>query len=269
MADDTSRGAPPGRVETGTSGWSYPHWRGTFYPDDLPAARWLEYYTGRFSTVEVNATHYGLPSAGTVEGWAERAPAGFTYAVKMSRLITHSHRLRGAEELVRNFLDRVAGLGPHLGPVLVQLPPRFPRDRGLLTTFLETLRACEPSQLLPGAAGPASVAYSFEFRDLDWLHDDVFDLLERHDAAFCIYHLAGYETPHVVTSRLAYVRLHGPAGAYAGRYGERPLRAWAAEAAGWAAAGHDVRVYFDNDQEGAAPRDAETLRRLLERRRAA
>ncbi len=269
MADDTLSDGRAGRVETGTSGWSYRHWRGTFYPEDLPAARWLEHYSQRFSTVELNATHYGLPSAGTVRAWGERAPAGFTYAVKMSRLITHSHRLRGADELVRNFLARVAGLGAHLGPVLVQLPPRFPRDRGLLAAFLETLRQGEPAQLGLGTAAPPSFTYAFEFRDGDWLHDDVFELLAQHGVAFCIYHLAGYETPHVVTSRLIYVRLHGPAGAYAGRYDERSLRAWADEAAGWAAAGHHVYIYFDNDQEGAAPRDAERLRGLLERRRAA
>ena len=127
----------------GTSGWQYADWRNTFYPRGLPQSRWLEHYATIFSTVEVNATFYRLPREATFADWRNRTPAGFTFAVKASRYLTHVRRLRDPEEPVSRLLTRSAALGPRRGPVLVQLPPTLPADLPSLTATLENFRECE------------------------------------------------------------------------------------------------------------------------------
>jgi len=241
-----------GRIHVGTSGWSYGHWRGLFYPEGLASGARLAYYAARFGTVEINRTFYSLPDASVIERWRDTAPPGFTFAVKAPRTITHMRRLRRSDALLADFVTRARGLGRTLGPLLFQLPEGLQRDTGLLRNFLDML--------------PRDLAYAFEFRDPTWFRDRVYDLLADREAAFCVYHLGDRETPPVVTAPFVYVRLHGLGTAYAGAYGREGLQRWADSCRAWATDEFDVRVYFNNDLGGAALSDAVALRNLVGQR---
>lgn len=233
----------------GTSGWHYPHWQGVFYPADLRTPDWLGFYAGHLATVEVNATFYRLPSLATVRSWCGAVPADFVFAIKASRFITHRKKLREPRRSLAAFLKVVRAFGRHAGPVLFQLPPHWQCNPERLAAFLRAL--------------PAGLQTAFEFRDRSWHVPEVYALLRRHRAAFCIHELAGFESPHVLTADHAYVRLHGPARrAYRGSYPDDALRAWAAEIRTWKRL-RQVHVYFDNDQSGHAVRNALALRALL------
>lgn len=255
-----------GRVLVGTSGWSYPHWRGTFYPAQVKPGDFLACYSGRFATVELNNSFYRLPPEANVQRWRDLAPPGFTYAVKAPRVITHYGRLNGVEESVARFVERMSGLGEALGPLLFQLPPSLPLRLERLEAFLVSLADSGAAVSLPGTAATAAAqgaaAVVFEFREPTWFDRAVYEVLERHGASFCISDLHGRATPEVVTARLVYVRLHGP-GRYSGSYDDAALAAWAEKCAAWAREGHEVRVYFDNDQLGYAAHDATRLKALL------
>jgi len=231
----------------GCSGWSYRHWRGRFYPPELTPSQWLEYYAARFDTVELNASYYRLPAVSAVQRWATVVPVGFRFAVKAGRDITHLHRLADTEA-ARRFLERVRGLGDHLGPILYQLPPSFQRDEERLRAFLAHL--------------PPDLLHVFEFRHASWWRESVFELLRARGAAFCMFNMGETVTPLVATCAEAYVRLHGPGGAYASRYSDDDLRAWVARLRALA----DVRriwVYFNNDINAYAPANAMTMRQLV------
>jgi len=240
----------PGNVCVGTSGWSYRHWRGVFYPAGLPTSGWLPYYAERFPCVEVNSSFYGLPREETVRSWAAGVPAGFRFALKASRFITHRKRLNDCALPLSRLMSAAEGLGPHLGPILFQLPPAWRLDLGRLATFLAVL--------------PAGFRFALELRDPDWHRPAVYDLLDRHGVATCRFHLAGFESPDVVTGGWCYVRLHGPGAAYCGSYSETDLRRWADRARAWRRAGMDVYLFFDNDEAGYATLNAQRLRALLE-----
>ncbi len=241
--------ARPTHVRIGTSGWVYAHWRGPFYPKDLPARSWFAYYAARFDTVEVNNSFYRLPSAETFAGWAAQAPAGFLYAVKASRFLTHQKKLREPEGPLETFLIRARELGPHLGPVLFQLPPHWHCNPGRLRDFLGIL--------------PADVTAVFEFRDPSWYTEEVRALLAEAGADFCIHDLHAAPAPLWITSRAAYVRFHGPTEkAYSGRYPLPFLRKWAGRIADFRAEGHDVFVYFNNDDTAYAAVNALELKEL-------
>ncbi len=237
-----------GRVRVGCSGWVYKDWRGTVYPREVPQRAWFGEYARRFDTVELNATFYRLPTASAVEHWAEQAPPGFCYAVKLGAFGSHRMKLRDAGRWLPNHLDRVCRLGPALGPTLVQLPPRWRRDVGRLDEFL--------------SVAPRSLHWAVELRDPSWLHDDVFAVLERHRAALCLHDLLEHH-PWITTTNWTYVRFHGPDARtrkYVGRYGGRRLWRPAERLAEWADDGVDAWVYFNNDFGGAAPLDAEWFR---------
>ncbi len=245
----TAPGERPG-VHIGTCGWHYAHWRGRFYPADLPASRWLAWYAQRLRTVEIDSTFYRLPDPAVFAGWREAAPAGFRFAVKAPRSITHRRKLRGCDATVRDFLERIGLLAPALGPVLFQLPPRWHRNTGRLAAFLDAL--------------PPDARYAFEFRDPTWHHPEVYTLLTRARAAFCIYDLAGFHSPKIATTDFVYLRLHGPRRAYGGSYTASALRAIADELRAWQRDGKEVYVFFDNDEAGYAARNAALLADLLE-----
>lgn len=238
-----------GGVVVGTSGWSYPHWTGRFYPADLPESEWLMYYASRFRSVEINNTFYQLPSSETLQQWRETVPVGFEFAIKASRYITHMKKLRDPAATVPGFLERLETLGPALGPILFQLPPRWHADPERLRRFLTAL--------------PDDYRYVFEFRDPSWFRPDIRALLECFGSAFCIHELAGKRSPLSVTADLIYIRLHGPDAAYRGCYGDAALRRWARTLGGWAEAGYDVRCFFDNDEAGHAAANAARLTELL------
>ena len=233
----------------GTSGWHYPHWRGTFYPEDLPEQGRLAYYAGIFDTVEINNSFYRLPSEETLRDWAERTPPGFVFACKASRYITHVKKLKDPDQSLASFLDRIAVLGDKLGPVLFQLPPRWRPNAARLEAFLEAL--------------PGDRRFTFEFRDPRWNEPEVLRLLERHGAAFCCFDLGGTRSPIQVTADFAYIRLHGPGAPYRGSYDDACLADWAERIATWQADGLDVYCYFDNDERAYAAANARSLLAML------
>jgi uncharacterized protein YecE (DUF72 family) len=239
-------------VWIGTSGWQYRHWRGPFYPPDEPVRRWLELYAERFATVESNNAFYRLPERQTFEGWAARTPPDFVMAVKMSRFLTHIKRLAAPAEPVDRFLRRAAGLGPKLGPVLIQLPPQMAIDRRRLEATL--------------ARFPASIRVAVEFRHPSWFTDDIRRLLVDHAAALCLADRRGVRTPLWRTADWTYLRFHEGRAQPRPAYGRAALAAWARRLAdGWPAAGEDCFVYFNNDWLGCAPRDAARFARQVER----
>ena len=233
-------------IHIGTSGWQYDDWRGPFYPDDLPQRAWLTFYADRFHTVEVNNTFYRLPELGTFRRWREQTPPGFVFGIKASRSITHLKRLRDPEEPVRLLWERAAGLGDRLGPVLFQLPPRFPVDAERLRHLLDVL----PSDMRP----------AFEFRDPTWYTDDVFHLLDSAGASLVWPDRPGVRPTLPVTGRWLYIRFHQGTASGPG-YRRDKLRRWASRIA--AADAREAFVYFNNDQTGAATRDARTMIELL------
>lgn len=236
-------------ITIGTSGWVYPHWKGPFYPRDLREKDWLAYYAARFPTVEINNSFYRLPAEQTFRKWRAQAPRGFCYAVKASRYITHLKRLKDPKEPVELFWSRARVLGDTLGPVLFQLPPRFPADPARLEAFLATL--------------PREMQAAVEFRDLSWETDEVFRLLDHAKAAFVYADRPGARIPEIVTGGWAYIRFHQGARTHPG-YPAKKLARWADRIAHLDA--KDAYVYFNNDTLGAALKDADRLREMLEAR---
>jgi uncharacterized protein YecE (DUF72 family) len=237
-------------VHIGTSGWHYDHWRGPFYPEDMRAGEFLEYYRKRFHTVEINNSFYQLPKKETLEGWRNAVPGDFVFAVKASRYITHMKKLKDPEKSTAKFLDRVEALESRLGPVLFQLPPRWRFNPERLRTFLEAL--------------PEKYRCAFEFRDPSWFQEETLQALQDHGAAFCIYEFAGRVSPKEVTADFIYVRLHGPGGPYRGQYETRTLAGWAGAFSAWVQKGKEIFCYFDNDESGYAAQDALRLKDMVE-----
>jgi uncharacterized protein YecE (DUF72 family) len=239
-----------GRIRIGTSGWSYDHWKGPFYPENLPNADRLEYYAKHFQSVEINNSFYHLPERRTLREWHDTVPDDFLFTAKGSRYITHMKKLKDPQESVTAFLDRVSLLQDKLGPIVFQLPPRWHFNEQRLSDFLDALSG--------------KFRYAFEFRDHSWLNDNTRVMLSQHDAAFCIYDLAGFLSPKEVTTDFVYVRLHGPGGPYQGSYDRGTLSGWAGAFSTWATQGHDIYCYFDNDQGGYAVQNALTLQTMLQ-----
>jgi len=236
----------------GTSGWHYPHWQGPFYPQGLVPAAWLDYYARQFATVEINSSFYRLPSHAVARAWKTATPAGFTFAIKASRYITHMKKLRTPRTSLHAFLAVTQALGKKCGPLLFQLPPRWRCNPGRLAAFLRAL--------------PKNRECVFELRDPSWHNPEVYALLRRYNAAFCVYELGGFESPHVITADFAYIRLHGPAArAYGGSYSASAMERWAECIRGWKKL-RRVYIYFDNDEAGYAAHNALALRVLLEGR---
>lgn len=239
-----------GEIYIGTSGWHYDHWRGPFYPEDLPSAQWLAYYTEQLHTAEINNTFYQLPEASTFEAWYEAVPSSFIFAVKANRYITHMKKLKDPAEPVGNLMERVRLLDDKLGPILFQLPPNWHLNAERLDAFLDTL--------------PEGYRYAVELRDPTWLAEPAYDALAAHNAAFCIYELSGRVSPKEVTADFVYVRLHGPDGAYQGSYDTQTLSGWAGAFSTWLRQGKDVYCYFDNDQSGYAVQNALELQSMFD-----
>lgn len=240
-----------GVARVGCSGWSYEDWQGSLYPEGLRARDRFGAYAAEFDTVEINTTFYRLPDPSTVRRWAQQAPAGFVYSVKLGRYGSHRKKLRDPRAWLGNHLDRLDALGPSLGPTLVQLPPHWHRDVVRLDEFLD--------------AAPDRIRWAVEVRDPTWLHDDVFEVLHRHGAALCIHDLLPHH-PFELTTDWTYLRFHGPQAAsspYGHRYTGRRLWRQAERLEQVLAAGHDAYAYFNNDQGGAAVHDARWLRDRL------
>jgi uncharacterized protein YecE (DUF72 family) len=237
-------------VRVGCSGWNYTHWRELIYPKGLPPARWLDYYSTLFDTVEVNATFYRLPRIAAVERWAKESPPGFLFAVKMSRYVTHVKRLRELSRSLELFFERLEPLvrSPKLGPVLWQFPESFRREDERLASALAQLPAGR---------------HCFEFRHESWFVEEVYALLREHGAALVIGdHPKRPFQAHELTADWTFVRFHYGARGRNGNYSERELDEWAERIDGWCRCA-DVYAYFNNDWDGYAVRNGLGLKERL------
>lgn len=240
-----------GEVRVGTSGWSYDHWRWVLYDPPVPVTGRLGVYARVFDTVELNASFYHWPRATSFAHWAEQLPDGFLMTVKAPRGLTHARKLREPEAWTLRIDEGMAALGHHRGMLLYQLPPDLERDDERLAAAL--------------VAAPRGVRVAVELRHPSWVHDDVFALLERFGAAYCVMSGARLPCELRATSDVVYVRLHGPDDdrLYVGSYSDADLDWWAARIDEWRQSGHAVLCYFNNDGDGNAVRDAQRLRHRL------
>lgn len=233
-------------ILVGTSGYNYPEWKGSFYPADLPATKFLPFYASKFPTVEINYTFYRMPTAKMTAAWEAQAPPGFKYALKAPQRITHLKRLMDCGEPLQFFCDSARVLGNHLGPLLFQLPPNFRCDVGRLEKFL--------------AIVPGDLRAAFEFRHDSWLTEPVYQLLAAHGVALCIADFGDKTTPLQATARHGYFRLRDEG------YTPADLERWAAAIAGQRAAWDDVFVYFKHEEEGKGPEFARAFAEILKAR---
>lgn len=235
-------------IHIGTSGWHYQHWKGPFYKDDEKNENFLEIYCQKFKTAEINNTFYRLPSKKTFEHWAEIVPNDFIFSIKASRYITHMKKLKDPKEPLKNFYKGIEPLGDKAGPILFQLPPSWKINPDRLEDFLNHLSK--------------DYRHTFEFRNETWFDEKIYDTLQKHESSFCIYDLKRNTSPRETTSDLVYIRLHGPAeNPYQGEYQKKGLAKWSKSISEWKGQDKEIYCYFDNDQNGYAPKDA---LRLLE-----
>jgi uncharacterized protein YecE (DUF72 family) len=229
------------RVLAGTSGFSYKEWKGSFYPEDLPAEEMLAYYSTRLPAVEINNTFYRMPKPALLESWASQVPAEFRFILKASQRITHRKRLKEAGDEVAYFFQTAATLGDRLGPTLVQLPPNLKKDLPRLEAFLAVL--------------PEGARAAFEFRHASWFEDDVFSALRAQGSALCIAEDEELATPLVATSGWGYLRLRRQ------DYDDGAVAAWADKVRGQA--WDEVYVFFKHEDAGSGPKlAAEFLKRF-------
>jgi len=232
------------RIYIGTSGWVYKEWSNDFYRGLKPKEQ-FQFYTTQFPTVEINATFYRLPSVKMAHGWRSKAPAGFVFAVKGSRFITHIKRLNNLGGSVNKYFRRIKPLRPRVGPLLWQLPPNFKKDLPRLAKFLKRL--------------PKIFSHAVEFRHPSWLEAETCDLLRRHHAAFVLVSSLRMPMDLSVTGDFVYVRFHGLSGGARHDYSRAELKPWAKHLCAQAKAGKNAFVYFNNDLNVRAPNNAKLL----------
>ncbi|MFO8024469.1 DUF72 domain-containing protein [Thiohalophilus sp.] len=237
-------------VYIGTSGWSYGHWQGPFYPENMSSEEQLKFYAEEFSCVEINNSFYKLPDEKTLRHWRNTVTEDFLFTVKASRYITHMKKIKDSSDSVTRFLKHISVLQPRLGPVLFQLPPNWKFNEKRLSEFLASLSR--------------EFRYTFEFRDRSWLNPRAYEILAKYDTAFCIYDFNGFLSPREVTTDFVYIRLHGPGDAYEGEYDKQSLAGWAGAISSWSSQGKDVFCFFDNDQSGYAPLNARSLKSMIQ-----
>lgn len=231
------------RYLIGTSGYNYPEWRGSFYPEKFPTKKMLAYYAERFNTVEVNYTFYRIPTPALLEGWARGTPEAFTFTLKAPRRITHDSKLQRVEELTHTFCRTAATLGSKLGVLLFQLPPTMKRDDSVFGSFLETI--------------PEGTRAAFEFRHASWHDAAVFDALRRRNLALCIADSEKLTTPVVQTADYAYYRLRDEG------YQPADIERWGTTISQSADGIRDAYVYFKHEEQGKGPEFAQLLMKSL------
>jgi uncharacterized protein YecE (DUF72 family) len=221
------------RFFVGTSGYSYKEWKGSFYPEKLPAAKMLPYYAERFPTVEINYTFYRAPNEKILAGWSNATPERFKLTLKAPRRITHDARLKDCGDRVRQFLETAASLGPKLGALLFQLPPNLKKDLALFDAFLDTF--------------PPKVCAAFEFRHPSWFDDDVYARLKKRNLALCVADSEKLSTPVEITADYAYFRLRDEG------YTPADIVRWADTIVAKTSGCKEVFVYFKHEEEGKGP----------------
>lgn len=234
-------------IRIGTCGWSYKDWKNKFYPPGLCAKNWFKFYSQYFDTVEINNTFYQLPSKSVFKNWHAQAKKGFIYAVKVSRYITHMKKLKDCQKPLKAFFKHAEVLGNNLGPFLYQLPPGWNINFERLNNFLKIL--------------PKAYCHIFEFRNNTWFRNDVFGLLDKYGASFCIHDMRGLNCPKIITGKAIYLRFHGTVGKYDGGYADAQLGSWAR----WLKQQRKAKtyIYFNNDVHAHAVYDAQNLKEIL------
>jgi len=228
----------------GTSGYNYPEWKGSFYPETLSAAKMLPYYAERFSTVEINYTFYRAPNEKILNGWNRATPDRFKLTLKAPKRITHDARLCDCADRVRQFLETASTLGPKLGALLFQLPPNLKKDLALLDGFLD--------------AFPPRVCAAFEFRHVSWLDEEVYERLRARNLALCVADSEKLSTPVTITADYGYFRLRDEG------YTAADIDRWADVIAERTQACRDVFVYFKHEESGKGPEFAQLLMRRFD-----
>ena len=237
----------------GTSGWSYKHWSEIFYPKNIKPYKYLEYYTTKFTCVELNSSFYHLPRKTTVTGWMNRTPGTFKFCPKLSRFITHQLRLVNIEGALQKFFDVFVGIKKRLGPVLIQLPPGLSYDKSLIANFLDLIKEQY-----------SHYRFAVEVRHESWITDYFFDLLAHYGIAFVIAD-SGTRFPYyeTITADFVYLRFHGREQLYASDYSETELKQYGEKIIKWLDEGKEVWVFFNNDYHGFAVKNAERLREIV------
>lgn len=236
-------------IHIGTSGWSYKHWRNLFYPPDVKPAAWFKYYAGHFNTVELNSSFYRLPLLKTVEGWAQKAPEGFLFCPKMSRLLTQHKKLREPEEPLERFFEVFAPLQSKMGPVLVQLPPSGSFNYNVAGHFFHLLQTTY-----------AANTFVLEVRHVSWLATDALNLMAKYNIGLVISQSGGrFPYSEMPTATTIYLRFHGPEALYASAYTDEMLQDYADKICRWRQEGHVIWAFFNNDIHGYATENARRL----------
>lgn len=231
----------------GTSGWSYPGWKGKFYPVELSSSEWLPFYAQHFATVEINMTFYRFPKPETLRSWLERTPPHFRFTLKANRRITHLKKLRNVKSEVRYFYILADSLAEKLGCILFQLPPSITLNMELLGEFLHVLSPKYRNVI--------------EFRHESWYDEQVYELLRAHEVTFCTVSSAKVPKTVVETSGIAYFRFHGLTGGYRHNYSDEELEEWAATIRTIKA--EEYYIYFNNDYQAYAVSNCQKLGELL------
>jgi len=241
------------RLNIGTSGWSYMHWKGIFYSENIKPAQFLEYYFTRFACVELNSCFYHLPRKTTVTGWMERTPKTFKFCPKLSRFITHQKRLENVEEALKRYFDLFDEMKQRLGPILIQLPPGLKFDKLLIGDFLKLLKEKYNHY-----------RFAFEVRHKSWIKDDFFNLLTQHEIAFVIAD-SGNRFPYyeAITTDFIYLRFHGHEKLYASDYSDSDLYLYARKIMNWLNKDKVVWLFFNNDFNCYAVKNAERLKEII------
>lgn len=246
----------------GTSGFSYPHWRPTFYPPGLPQSKWFDLYCQHFNTIEINTSFYRLPKNKVFENWKKTAGQGFVFSVKGSRFITHIKKLKNCDQAVEKFFEAANGLNPkekitsdrlpvtnYSNLVLWQLPPQFKTNYSRLKKFLRIL--------------PKNWHHAFEFRNPSWLNPRTFGLLKNYQAAVVFQDQSTWPQTEKITANFVYLRFHGSTSLYSSNYSLSGLSSWAKKITSWLKQGLDIYAYFNNDALGYAVENAKTLKKLI------
>ncbi len=236
-------------IHIGTSGWSYNHWIGRFYPEDIKKNKWLGYYSKEFDTVEINSSFYHLPKQKTYNNWKKNTGEDFIFSVKVSRYITHIKRLKDCREPLGRLFESADGLEKKLGPFLFQLPPNLKKDREVFKKFLEIL--------------PENYKYAFEFRNESWFTEEIYKLLEKYKCAIVISSSPGFPYREEITANLCYIRMHGSGELYRSCYSGEEIKKIAAFIKKNLNKNTGIYIYFNNDAEAYAIENARTLIKML------
>ena len=242
-----------GSIHIGTSGWSYKHWKGLFYPAKLPATKWLPFYAETFSTTEINGSFYRLPTQETVQKWIQQVPRDFVFCPKMSRYLTHLKKLNEPEEPLERFFNVFEPMKKNMGPVLIQLPPFLKFNYETADHFYHLLKHKYRDH-----------TFVMEVRQDSWLQEKSLGLMTKYDVGLVMAQ-SGDKFPYseMITAQTIYIRFHGPGELYASSYPDKMLEAFAKKCRRWIKQEHVIWIYFNNDVHGYAVENAKKLMAIV------